>query len=761
MKAKNEFGAKKVLFKMTPCCLAVMAMFAQHVYADTSSNEVATEESKEKPVAQLEKIVVTATRTPKNIAEIAGTVQTIDHNQIAQQATAGRKVADVLAQLVPSLAPSSGTTSNYGQTMRGRNVLVMIDGVSQTGSRDVSRQLNSISPSMIERIEIISGATSIYGSGATGGIINIITKRADTSKPLSFETKVGITSSDTFRGDGLAYEVGQTVSFDKDNINGFLGANFTSRGSQFDGDGNRISLSPWQGSNMDSDTIDVNGRLNIELTDTQSLSFGAQYYKDKQDTEYGPDYSYLPTTATSNDLGNPSYKAVKGLKLSNPLFTERYAVNSQYQNQNFFGQTLNIEAYYRNEKARFFPYGLTTKTVTSVKQSQSDIEVAGLRSTMQSDFNVADRDLKLTYGLDYDWETDEQYVDILATKYPYLVYSPTGVRQGYGPNTEIQNIGTFIQGDYAVNDQLNIQAGIRYQYIEAETDAYTPSRESTIVPAGSTHDDKPLFNVGAVYKIDDTQQVYANFSQGFSFPDVQRMLRDVSTYTVSTSNLQPITVNSYELGWRLNQDDGLNLGLTGFYNSSDKTVQFSNRAAKVVDTDQRVYGAEATVSYPFMENYKVGGTLGYTRGQYKDAANEWHELNSFAVSPVKGTLFAEWDNDEGYGVRVQMQAIKGTDKAYNDDRNLAALANASQDAEFKAAVKADVNTAAKIKGYATMDVLAHIPAWKGRVDFGVYNVWGLQYETVFAQQAAVSNGNPLLAIPTEGRTYGLSYTINY
>lgn len=47
-------------------------------------------------------------------------------------------------------------------------------------------------------------------------------------------------------------------------------------------------------------------------------------------------------------------------------------------------------------------------------------------------------------------------------------------------------------------------------------------------------------------------------------PDVQRMLRDVSTYTVSTANLQPITVNSYELGWRLNQDDGLNLGLTGF-----------------------------------------------------------------------------------------------------------------------------------------------------------------------------------------------------
>jgi len=763
MKVKNEFRAKQVLFKMTPCCLAVLAMFAQHVYAEetVSANAAVTAEPTQKPVAQLEKIVVTATRTPKNIAEIAGTVQTIDRNQITQQATAGRKVADVLAQLVPSLAPSSGTTSNYGQTMRGRNVLVMIDGVSQTGSRDVSRQLNSISPSMIERIEVISGATSIYGSGATGGIINIITKRADTSKPLSFESKVGITSSDTFRGDGLAYEVGQSVSFSQGNVDGFLGANFTSRGSQFDGDGDRISLSPWQGSTMDSDTIDVNGRLNFNLTDQQSLSFGAQYYKDKQDTDYGPDYSYLPTTATSNDMGTPSYKAIKGLKLNNPLFTERYAVNSQYQNQDFLGQILNVEAYYRNEKSRFFPYGLSTKTVKTVNQSQSEIEVAGLRSTLQSDFKIAERDLKLTYGLDYDWEKDKQYIDILATEYPYLVYTPTGQRKGYGPNTEIQNIGAFAQGDYAINDQLNLQAGIRYQYIQADTDAYIPSRESKMVAADSTHDDKPLFNLGAVYKLNDVQQVYANFSQGFSFPDVQRMLRDVSTFTVSTSNLQPITVNSYELGWRLNQNDGLNLGLTGFYNTSDKTVQFNNRAAQIVDTDQRVYGAEATASYPFMNHYKVGGTLGYTRGQYKDAANQWHELNSLAVSPVKGTLFAEWENDEGYGLRVQMQAIKGSNKAYNDDRDLAARANASSDAEFKAAVKADANTAAKIKGYATMDVLGHVPAWKGRVDFGVYNVWGLQYETVFAQQAAVSNGNPLLAIPAEGRTYGLSYTISY
>lgn len=726
-------------------CLLTTAI-CTHLYADEVIQEpsLAASEETKKANTQLAPIVMTATRTPKSIAEVAGTVQTIRGDEIAQQAGAGRKVADVLAQLVPSLAPSSGNTSNYGQTMRGRNVLVMIDGVSQTGSRDVARQLNSISPNMIDHIEVVSGATSIYGSGATGGIINIITKRADKSEPVSFQTKLGLTSADNFRGDSLAYQVGQTASFSNDEVDGFVGIDYTKRGSQFDGNGDRISLSPWQGSTMDTDTIDINGRLNFNLTDNQSLSFGAQYYKDEQDTEYGPDYSYLKTKT------QPSYKAIKGWSLDNQPFTERYAFNTQYQNQDFLGQILNVEAYYRNEKSRFVPYGYSADGV-DVKQSQSNVDYAGIRSTVQSDLKVAERDLKLTYGLDYDWEKDHQWAEFYKPSNNGLSYTATGETQGSGPDTKIQNIGTFLQGDYALTDRLNVQSGVRYQYVQADTDSYLTARKPyTLMAADSTDSDKFLFNLGAVYKLTDAQQVYANFSQGYSYPDVQRVLRDVAAYTLTTSGIAPITVNSYELGWRLNQDDGLNLGLTGFYNTSDKVVQFnSDRSVNIVDTDQRVYGAEANVSYPFMENYKVGGTLGYTRGQYKDAANNWHELNAFAVSPVKGTLFAEWNNDEGYGVRAQMQAIQGTNKAYKDDQAL------------NAAGLTDSNSAAEIKGYTTMDVLAHFPMAKGRVDFGVYNVWDNQYKTVFAQQAAVTNANTLLAIPAEGRTFALSYTIHY
>lgn len=720
-----------------------MSIYAeQHVETGIENSE----KQKKNKATELDTIVMTATRTPKSIAEIAGTVQNIRGDEIIQQAGAGRKVADTLSQLVPSLAPSSGTSSNYGQTMRGRNVLIMIDGVSQTGSRDVARQLNSISPSMIDHIEVVSGATSIYGSGATGGIINIITKRADKDKPLSFESKVGITSSDNFRGDGLTYELGQSVSFSQDRVDGFIGVNYTNRGSHFDANGDRISLSPWQGSTMDTDTVDVNGRLNFNLTDTQSLSFGAQYYEDQQDTDYGPDYAYLL------DKSVPSHQAIKGWSLSNQPFTKRYAINSQYQNQDVFGQTLNVETYYRNEKSRFVPYGYS-KDGTAVKQSQSNVDFAGIRTSMQSGFKIAERDVGLNYGVDYDWEKDHQSADYLVPSQQGLVYTPNRLTQDQGPDTKIQNVGAFVQGDVALTDRLNVQAGLRYQYVQADTDAYLTARAPiTWMPADSTDSDKFLFNLGAVYKLTDAQQVYANFSQGFSYPDVQRVLRDVAAYTLTTSGIEPITVDSYELGWRFERDQGLNLGLTGFYNTSDKVVQFnSNRSVNIVDTDQRIYGVEGTVSYPFLEHFKVGGTLGYTRGQYKDAVQNWHELNAFVVSPVKGTVFAEWNNDQNYGLRVQMQAIKGTDRAYNDDLNVQNAGLADNDS----------NSAAKISGYTTMDVLANFPMAKGRLDFGVYNVWDKQYLSVFAQQAAMTNENDLLRIPAEGRTFALSYTIHY
>lgn len=69
--------------------------------------------------------------------------------------------------------------------MRGRAIVVLIDGVRLNSSRTDSRQLDSIDPFNIAHIEVISGATSLYGGGSTGGLINIVTKKVSLSVKLN------------------------------------------------------------------------------------------------------------------------------------------------------------------------------------------------------------------------------------------------------------------------------------------------------------------------------------------------------------------------------------------------------------------------------------------------------------------------------------------------------------------------------------------------------------------------------------------------
>ncbi|ENU82469.1 hypothetical protein F884_01917 [Acinetobacter sp. CIP 102143] len=747
----------KVMSISTSLTLLSLAVSTQ-LYAQTVEADAAAEAPSKNSV-QLAPIVITATRSAQSIAEIAGTVQSIEQKQIEQQAAAGRKLADILAQLVPSLSPSSGTTTNYGQTMRGRQVLVLIDGVAQTGSRDAARQLNSISPDSIEKIEVVSGASSIYGSGATGGIINILTKKGS-GDSLSFESKVGVTSGDNFKNDALAYEAYQSVAFNQGDWNGFLGAGYTQRGEIQDSHGDRIGPEVAQTDRQDTETVDVNGRLSWQFTDQQKLSLGAQYYDDQQDSEYGPDYG----TNFAVFLGaKPSLKALKGFEIDDQAFTKRYAVNAQYQNTDLLGQELNVEAYYRNEKARFYPTLLANFIPAGyyfAYQSESDIDVAGIRAAMTSKLNLADRDLKITYGIDYDHEKDQQTADLYSFTHNGLKYQNTGRSYDFGPDATIKNLGIFVQGNYDLTNAVNIQAGLRHQRIESDTSAFKPTLPAIqgditgqpvgTVAAGTVEHDKTLFNLGAVYKLNDQQQVFANFSQGFSLPDIQRVLRDVSAgYVVRSGNVDPITVNNYELGWRFQNDLGANLGLTTFYNTSDKVVQFkADRSVTVADTDQRIYGVEANASMPVLDQFSVGGTIAYTRGQFKDAGGSWRELNALQVSPVKGTLFGEWNDDKGNGLRVQMLAVKGTDKAYED----------SLKAKYDTNVRP--NAATKIKGYAVMDVIANAKVGPGTVGFGVYNVWNTEYKTVFSQAAEAVYG-PISSLPAQGRTYGLSYTLKY
>lgn len=130
-------------------------------------------------------IIVTATRTANTVDETLAPVTIITQEDIERsQATS---ISDIL-RTTPGISFTSngGLGSNAGLSMRGTNVdhiLYLIDGVPIGSATSGQTSIQYIPVSQIERIEVVRGPrSSLYGSDAIGGVIQIFTKKSDEKK---------------------------------------------------------------------------------------------------------------------------------------------------------------------------------------------------------------------------------------------------------------------------------------------------------------------------------------------------------------------------------------------------------------------------------------------------------------------------------------------------------------------------------------------------------------------------------------------------
>ena len=77
---------------------------------------------------ELGEVIITSNRTRETLDEVPSSVSVLNARQIENLAQTSNSVADVLTE-VPGLALSSNRTSSTGQTLRGRNMLILIDGI--------------------------------------------------------------------------------------------------------------------------------------------------------------------------------------------------------------------------------------------------------------------------------------------------------------------------------------------------------------------------------------------------------------------------------------------------------------------------------------------------------------------------------------------------------------------------------------------------------------------------------------------------------
>ncbi|WP_339534425.1 TonB-dependent receptor [Pseudomonas hunanensis] len=675
--------------------------------------------------------VSVASRTSTAISEIPGTVWVVEQQQLREQIDSGVSLKEAIGKLVPGLDLAPEGRTNYGQNMRGRNVLVMIDGVSQNSSRGLSRQFDSISPFNVERVEVLSGASAIYGGGATGGIINIVTKKGE-SGPARFETQLGA-SSGFNNSDDLATRFAQSVSGGNERVNARLGVSGEQNEAFYDGAGDQIFIDNTQTDLQYNRTIDVLGTLGLQLNDQQSLDLLAQYYDSGNHGSTGIYFPNLNYNAPS-DLEDAELRS--GYSSDLEPRTRRLLLNANYHHTDVLGQDFYLQASYRKEDDNFYPFPYYNRATPTGSRgvyfaaSQQNFEVTSLKGLFAKQWDT----LKLTYGVDLDRER----FNAEQTTFNAQTSSESGglelekeSKAARYPSYRVDGVSVYAQLDWHATDNLTLSGGARRQQMDVDVSDFKG------VSGGSNDYQVNLFNVGAIYDFKNGHQVWSNYGEGFDLPDPAKYYGKPGL-SVADNPLAGIKSRQVELGWRY-ADLDWDAQAALYYIWSDKIINVDSQTLTIDVEDQksRDFGFEGALTRHFQTGWEAGGTLHMTRSEEEAADGGWIKRDARYASLSKATAFVGWKAD-GRSARLQ--------------------------ANHAFSLKDDADH--EIDGYTTFDLLGSQDTGFGTFSAGIQNLLDKQYSTVWGQRATLFYSPTygpayLYDYQGRGRTYTLSWSMAY
>lgn len=622
-----------------------------------SSDKVSSSENK--TVQQLETITFTASRADGVQGESKQTTKIKEKQlELLKQGSAGN-IGTVLAKIVPGLADSSRTITDFGQTLRGRNALILVDGVPLNLSRETSRGLSGIDPESIQNIEVIRGSNAIYGGGATGGIISITTKKAG-GEPTA-KTIVGFqTPLTNFSHDALSADIHQYFSDSYSDWDYALDFGYKRTGGSYDASGDRIAPEPSQGDLFDSDTYSIGGKLGYHIDDNQYIQLSANYVSADQDSEYTSDPSVANLPA-----GSVPAKAIKGLVLADQNQNESQIYNLTYKNKDLLGSKFDSQIYYRDFYTRFNPTdGRNQATrANTINQGYQENKILGSRFTFNTPMHFLGNS-SLVWGGDFLREQSEMPLDTFDP----VIYDQSGglefVKNGnliYLPELTTQSAGLFAQLKHHFNDQWSTEIGARYEDSFAEADDFIPLTQANkpnpyTVKGGKVKADAWLYNASVTFNPVDEHSLYASFSQGFQLPDVGLVLRNANTgFDLGSSFLEPVKVDNYELGWK-GDFDRISSSLAVFFSTSDLgAVQSFNNGLSLARTKEEVTGVEATFDYLNQDEiWGFGGSATWMKGrETPQGRSEDQRMTGYRIPPLKLTSYISYNPSDTWTNRLQ------------------------------------------------------------------------------------------------------------
>lgn len=609
-------------------------------------------------------IEVSASRSSSNLVSPVQQTIVLERDALQELRTGSDSLATILSKTVPGMADSSRTITDYGQTLRGRGVLVLVDGIPLNTNRDSSRNLANIDPATIEQVEVLRGSSSIYGAGATGGIVSITTRPAG-GEPVSETTLTAVSPLTRLRADGLGGQLQQHFAGSQGMVDYALDLGARHNGASYDAHGRRIAPEPSQGDLFDSNIYSLGGKLGLRIDDKQRLQLSASYYNADQDSDYTSDPSVgrLPP-------GSARALPMDGLELSDQNQIRNAMVNLEYQHLDLLGSKVTAQVYYRDYFTRFTPFDARAVATRggNVDQVTQNTKVLGSRLTVDTPLGERTR---MLWGADFNQERSDMPIDIFDP----AAYDRSGGRVfdkigklTYMPELTTRSTGIFAQLEHRFNDRWSIQGGARYEYASAKFGDFVPLSQSRVpspasVQGGSVDYDAFLFNFGLAYSPVRGQEFYANFSQGFQLPDIGVQMRNARPgFDIGSSDLQPVKTNNYELGWRGGAGNTSG-SLAVFYTTSKLgDVQSFNNGLILTRTEERIYGLEGTVDYTTDdEKWGTGGTFTWMKGRERPDGGSWQNMTGYRIPPVKVTAYLQYRPNERWSNRVQANYFGGKD----------------------------------------------------------------------------------------------------
>lgn len=647
-KLKYHFMKKLILPVMVLC--ATMSM-AQNDPLDSKKDTVS-----------LEEVVITANRIKEKKTDAVANVTIIDQKKLQQFIKIAPDMSHLIGMIEPAMSLSTNTTNNRYQNLRGRSILVLIDGIPQsTPLRATDRDIRSIDPAAVERIEIVKGATSIYGNGAIGGIMNIVTKKSPKNVIFGGQTTIGASARDSFKENrGFGYRFNQQFYGNYKGFSYLVDAAMNQTGSAIDGTGEYISPRYGLG-----DVRTYNGlvKLGYQFDDDNKVEAMYNFYQSLQNTPLvasGGKYLERPRIGVY-DTKDPAAQD-EGMRYNHNAYIK-------FNSNNIFKRTdLELSAFTQHQYA-IFDYrkhnARSPRWESSSGQATVKGEKYGIRTQLTSKFLFSENVFtQLLYG-----------ADVLIDK----TSQPLVDGRYWMPELTSYNSAPFLQTKTTFFQYYVLKAGLRYDYIDVSVPNYEVLRlrntdPRVYVKGGDLTYNNLSPNIGIAYNQFKYFQPFISYSQGFSIFDLGRTLRAAKADVLSKINTEPVKTENYEAGAYAELSKYVHLSGSYFYTYSKLGSDLKSVSGFwVVDrTPQKVYGFEVNADIFPTKWLTLGGSFISFEGKKKSTEDgDWDGYMSGTSIPApKATAYIRVTPTEYSYLQVNYLHTGSRDRFSPDNRGV-------------------------------------------------------------------------------------------